>query len=643
MTLLSLDALSLDFGDRPILRNASLTLEAGERVCLVGRNGAGKSTLLKIISARLQPDAGEVRRRQGLRISQLEQALPVAPGVPVREFVAGGLATLRGLIEAYAQRSAGTLDPPGLAALADLERRIEAEGGWQLDQRVATVLSELELPGDAPLDSLSGGWQRRVGLARALVARPDLLLLDEPTNHLDLASIEWLEERLRSWSGAVLFITHDRAFLQRLATRIVELDRASLTSWPGDYRNFLRRREEALEAEAVEQAHFERRLAGEEAWIRQGIKARRTRNEGRVRALEAMRREFTERQRFRAEGGPTLRIEESGEDSGRKVIEAIDISHAYGEQPVITAFSGTVLRGERIGLVGNNGVGKSTLLRILLGEVAPQAGRVQLGTRLEVAWFDQGRSALEDQRSVADTVADGHDFVTVGGKPRHIMSYLGEFLFSPSQARAPVGSLSGGERNRVLLARLFARPSNLLVLDEPTNDLDLETLEVLEARLAEYSGTLLLVSHDREFIDNVVTSTLVFEDDGLIRRHAGGYSDWARLGRRLAERERPPADIAATAVDREPTAGPAGQLQPRTTADEPPRTRLSYKLQRELDGLPARIETLEQQLAALDAQIALPAFYEQPYAQVHEQLEARERCNAELEATLERWLELSEG
>lgn len=648
MTLLSLDALSLDFGDRPILRDASLTLEDGERVCLVGRNGAGKSTLLKLISGHMQPDAGEIRRRQGLRIAQLAQALPDAPGLSVRQFVAGGLARLRTLLEDYARRSSGTLDDEGLRALADLEREIEAEGGWQLDQRVATVLSELELPGDAPLDSLSGGWQRRVGLARALVAQPDLLLLDEPTNHLDLASIEWLEERLRNWPGTVLFITHDRAFLQRLATRIVELDRASLTSWPGDYRNFLRRREEALDAEAVEQAHFERRLAGEEAWIRQGIKARRTRNEGRVRALEAMRREFTERQRFRPESGPALRIEQSGEASGRKVIEATDISHAYGDQPVIRGFSCTVLRGERIGLVGNNGVGKSTLLRLLLGELAPQAGQVRLGTRLEIAWFDQGRSALDDQRSVADTVADGHDFVTIGGRPRHVIGYLGEFLFSPSRARAPVGSLSGGERNRVLLARLFARPSNLLVLDEPTNDLDLETLEVLEARLAEYGGTLLLVSHDREFIDNVVTSTLVFEEDGQIRRHAGGYSDWARLGRRLAERERPPADsVEDTPPPDVPTSPPsAGTTVPPgapRTAGGAGRRRLSYKLQRELDALPERIEELEHALAALDEEIADPAFYAQPYAQVQERLEAREQCNTALETALERWLELSEG
>lgn len=648
MTLLSLDALSLDFGDRPILRDASLTLEDGERVCLVGRNGAGKSTLLKLISGHMQPDAGEIRRRQGLRIAQLAQALPDAPGLSVRQFVAGGLARLRTLLEDYARRSSGTLDDEGLRALADLEREIEAEGGWQLDQRVATVLSELELPGDAPLDSLSGGWQRRVGLARALVAQPDLLLLDEPTNHLDLASIEWLEERLRNWPGTVLFITHDRAFLQRLATRIVELDRASLTSWPGDYRNFLRRREEALDAEAAEQAHFERRLAGEEAWIRQGIKARRTRNEGRVRALEAMRREFAERQRFRPESGPALRIEQSGEASGRKVIEATDISHAYGDQPVIRGFSCTVLRGERIGLVGNNGVGKSTLLRLLLGELAPQAGQVRLGTRLEIAWFDQGRSALDDQRSVADTVADGHDFVTIGGRPRHVIGYLGEFLFSPSRARAPVGSLSGGERNRVLLARLFARPSNLLVLDEPTNDLDLETLEVLEARLAEYGGTLLLVSHDREFIDNVVTSTLVFEEDGQIRRHAGGYSDWARLGRRLAERERPPADSGEdTPPPDVPTSPPSAETTvppgaPRT-AGGAGRRRLSYKLQRELDALPERIEELEHALAALDEEIADPAFYAQPYAQVQERLEAREQCNTALETALERWLELSEG
>ncbi|MCC5868962.1 MAG: ATP-binding cassette domain-containing protein [Gammaproteobacteria bacterium] len=649
MTLLNLDTLSLDFGDQPILRNASLTIDEGERICLIGRNGAGKSTLLKLIMGSLPPDSGEVRRRQDLRISQLEQALPSALQMTVRDFVTEGLGQLQALLQEYEHRSGQVLDDEGMRRLEVLQRDIETEGGWNLDQRIDSVLSELSLPGDERLSALSGGWQRRVALAKALVCQPDLLLLDEPTNHLDLASIQWLEDRIRAWRGSVLFITHDRAFLQRLATRIVELDRARLTSWPGDYQNFLRRKEESLNAEALERGHFEKKLAEEEVWVRQGIKARRTRNEGRVRALEAMRREYTERQRFRVQQGPRMHIEETVAESGRMVIEMEHVSHGYEGEPLINDFSLKVMRGDRIGLIGNNGVGKSTLLKIMLGELQPQSGRVRMGTQLQIAYFDQLRRALDEERSVAEIVGEGRDHVQVDGKPRHIIGYLGGFLFSPARTRTPIRALSGGERNRVILARLFTRPSNLLVLDEPTNDLDVETLEVLEERLVAYTGTLIIVSHDREFIDNVVTSTLVFEADGGLRSYAGGYSDWARRGRALAEREAPQSGASDTAATADATSAgssgePAGRPAPSVAAAATPsRARLSYKLQRELDGLPSRIKTLEDALAALDARIGAQGFYEQPWDDVQRVLDEREAQNSRLESLLERWLALSDN
>ena len=650
MTLLTLDTLSLDFGDQPILRNASLTIDEGERICLIGRNGAGKSTLLKLIMGTLPPDSGEVRRRQDLRISQLEQALPSALQLSVREFVTEGLGQLQALLQEYEQRASQPLDDEGMRRLESLQREIETEGGWNLDQRIDSVLSELALPGDERLCALSGGWQRRVALAKALVCQPDLLLLDEPTNHLDLASIQWLEDRVRAWRGSVLFITHDRAFLQRLATRIIELDRARLTSWPGDYQNFLRRKEESLNAEALERGHFEKKLAEEEVWVRQGIKARRTRNEGRVRALEAMRREYTERQRFRVQQGPRMHIEETAAESGRMVIEMEHVTHGYEGEPLISDFSLKVMRGDRIGLIGNNGVGKSTLLKIMLGELEPQAGRVRMGTQLQIAYFDQLRRALDDNRSVAEIVGEGRDHVQVDGKPRHIIGYLGGFLFSPARTRTPIRALSGGERNRVILARLFTRPSNLLVLDEPTNDLDVETLEVLEERLVAYTGTLIIVSHDREFIDNVVTSTLVFEADGGLRSYAGGYSDWARRGRQLAEREAPQSatipDVSTTPADPgTPAEEPVNAPAPASSSDAaatPPRPRLSYKLQRELDSLPSLIKALEDEVAVLDARIGSAGFYDQPWDDVQQLLDEREAQNALLESLLERWLTLSE-
>ncbi|MBA2491332.1 MAG: ATP-binding cassette domain-containing protein, partial [Gammaproteobacteria bacterium] len=569
-----------------------------------------------------------------LRISQLAQALPDELKLTAKAYVSGGLAHLAGLIEQYHDQSQQHMDAAGLRELEHLQRRIDAEGGWDLERRVETVLTELEIPGDAHLENLSGGWQRRVGLARALVSNPELLLLDEPTNHLDLAAIEWLENRIRNYQGSVLFITHDRAFLQRLATRIVELDRTRLTSWPGDYQNFLRRKDEAMNAEALDRAGFNKKLAEEESWIRQGIKARRTRNEGRVRALEAMRVEFAERQRFRPEQSARIHIEQSEQESGRKVIELKNVTHGYGGEILIEHLSLKVMRGDRIGLIGNNGVGKSTLLRIMLGELAPQAGVVKLGTNLQIGYFDQMRRELDPDKTIAELVSDGHDYIKLNGKDRHVIGYLRGFLFSAKRAMTPVRALSGGERNRVILARLFTRPSNLLVLDEPTNDLDVETLEVLEDRLVEYQGTLIVVSHDREFLDNVITSTLVFEPDGKVRSYVGGFSDWARRGRQLAEKDDP--NRAGIETQRAPDNGVDRISAP---AVKPPR-KLSYKLQRELEKLPDRIESLENDIATLESQTAEPEFYAQPFEEVQPVLEKLKTKKDALEQAVERWAEL---
>jgi len=626
-TLVTLDDLSLEFGDQPILRHASLTLETNERVCLIGRNGAGKSTLFKLIMNEQQPDSGEIRYKHALRISQLTQALPDELDNTVHEYVAGGLAHLGQLISEYTQLSQTILEKRGLKELEDLQHRIEAEGGWNLDQRVETVLTDLELPGEKMLSELSGGWQRRVGLARAIVSNPELLLLDEPTNHLDLVSIQWLEDRIRNFPGSVLFITHDRAFLQRLATRIVELDRTRLTSWPGDYHNFLRRKDEALNAEELDSARFEKKLSEEEIWIRQGIKARRTRNEGRVRALLALREEYAERQKVKRQDTARIHIEQSTEESGCKVIELHNVSHAYGDEKLINHLSLKVMRGDRIGLIGNNGVGKSTLLKIMLGELTPQSGAIKLGTNLDIGYFDQMRRELDPDKTIAEVVGDGRDYIQLNGKDRHVIGYLRGFLFSAKRAMTPIKALSGGERNRVILARLFTRPTNLLVLDEPTNDLDIETLEVLEARLVEYKGTLIVVSHDREFLDNVITSTLVFENGGKITRYAGGYSDWIRKGRQLAEKENPsPKYSSARTLDNVSTA--------------PKRKKLNYNEQRELEQLPQRIESLEKEIAALQTRINDPDFYSKPFDNVQLVLDELQSKQQVLDKQIERWAEL---
>jgi ATP-binding cassette subfamily F protein uup len=624
MPLLRFDDVSLEYGDNHLLIHADLTVEAGERVCLIGRNGAGKTSLLKLITGEVQPDHGEIEYQSELRISQLEQNLPEGLEDTVHQVVADGLADVQAWVDDYESRSASELDKAGLREIEKLQRKIEAAGGWHIDKRVETILTELQLPGKRKLGELSGGWRRRVALAKALVSKPGLLLLDEPTNHLDLATIQWLENIVYSYAGSVIFVTHDRAFLQRLATRILEIDRGQLVSWPGDYQNYLRRKEKAIQDEDQENKLFDKKLEQEEVWIRQGIKARRTRNEGRVRSLMTMRAEREKRVARPQQARISI---EAGERSGKKVIRMRNVTHSFDEEPLIQNMSLQIMRGDRIGLVGNNGVGKSTLLNILLGKITPQQGTVKHGTNLEVGYFDQLRRKLELDKTVAENVAGGRDYIRINGKDRHVIGYLKGFLFSPKRAMTPVKALSGGERNRIILAKLFTRPTNLLVLDEPTNDLDVETLEVLEQRLVEYQGTLLVVSHDREFLDNVVTSILVFEADGSIREYVGGYSDWARRRRELAAKDDP--NKARQRADKD-----AAREQRRKP------NKLSYQQQHDLDALPNQIEILELEIEALQQQIALPDFYAQDHQEVQSVLQKLDDQSKELEGAIERWMSL---
>jgi ATP-binding cassette subfamily F protein uup len=626
MSLIRFDQVSLEFGDQKILTMADLSLEPGERVCLIGRNGAGKSTTFKLITGDIEPDSGDIVKQTGLVVSQLEQSLPFALDLPVHEVVRGGLVDIQKLLDDYHRRSQQELDKEGLRDLEELHKQIDAHGGWHLEQRVETTISELNLPMHKKMNELSGGWRRRVALAKALVQKPDLLMLDEPTNHLDIVTITWLESVVRSYQGSVLFITHDRAFLQRLATRIVEIDRGKITSWPGDFKNFLRRKDEALEAEDRENAKFDKKLEEEEIWIRQGIKARRTRNEGRARALVRMREE--RQKRLGRENNARIMIEEA-EQSGRKVIRAKNVCYRFNEEPLIENFSINIMRGDRIGILGNNGVGKTTLLRLLLGDIVPQSGTIKHGTNLEIGYFDQLRESLDPEKSVADNVGDGRTYIRMNGADRHVIGYLKGFLFSPKRSMTPVKSLSGGERNRIILAKLFTRAANLLVLDEPTNDLDMETLEVLEARLSEYSGTLIVVSHDRQFLDNVVTSTIVFEEGGQLREYVGGYSDWLRQGHELAEADRHAAEKAS------------GENIKSSSSAEPVK-KLSYKEQRELDGLPRKIEELESLSANLQKQVSAADFYSQGHELTKPVLDAITETQATLDAALERWSALED-
>ncbi|MCL4847220.1 MAG: ATP-binding cassette domain-containing protein [Acidobacteria bacterium] len=626
--LLVAECVSLAFGHLALVDGVDLRIAPGERVSLVGRNGCGKSTLLRLLSGELPPDSGSIWREPGTRVARLDQDVPFGGPQRVFDVVADGLGEASALLRAYhdaaREVAAGPTDA-SLARLGRLQQQLEHADAWRVEQRIEQVLARLSLPADEPVDTLSGGWRRRVLLARALAAEPELLLLDEPTNHLDIEAIGWLEAYLREFRGALVFVTHDRAFLTRLATRIVELDRGSVTSYPGDYQAYVRRRDEARSAEARDRERFDQRLAREEAWLRRGVKARRTRDEGRKRALEAMRRERA----LRREPPATARVTvDAGERSGAVVFDLEGVSKAFAGRQVIEALDLRVMRGDRVGLIGPNGAGKTTLIRLLLGELAPDAGRVERGTNLAVAYYDQQREQLDPDATVMASVADGRDTVTVGGHDRHVAGYLADFLFPRERLMSPVRSLSGGERNRLLLARLFARPANVLVLDEPTNDLDLETLELLEELVATFAGTVILVSHDRAFLDNVVTSTVVFEGDGRVVEYVGGYSDW--------ERQRP----AATGV------GPRDESTPerrdraaRPSAAGAPK-RLGFNERRELAELPGRISALEQEHAGLSATCSAPDFYRLGAEAMTAAVARLADIERDLELAYARWYEL---
>jgi ATP-binding cassette subfamily F protein uup len=628
MSLIKIEKARLTYGLQILLDQVDLTIEKGQRLCLIGRNGAGKSSLMKVLAGEVDLDAGNLVKQPGIRIARLEQDLPQADEQRVYDMVADGLGNLGACLAEYKSLLASAQNAETQARLAELQQQIEREDGWMLQQRVDEILSRLELPGEKFMRELSGGWRRRVALARALVSSPDLLLLDEPTNHLDIAAIAWLENYLQSYRGALVFITHDRALLRALATHIAELDRGTLRYWAGSYDTYLTHKEQLLADEARHNALFDKKLAEEEAWIRQGIKARRTRNEGRVRALKALRLERSQRRELQGKASFTLA---SGDQSGKLVAELDNVSYRYGDKPILQNFSTRIMRGDRIGLIGANGAGKSTLLKIILGELQPQSGSVRLGTNLQIAYFDQLRDQLDLDKSAVDNVAEGREFIDLNGQSRHIYSYLSDFLFTGERARTPLRALSGGERNRVLLARLFSKPANLLVLDEPTNDLDVETLELLEELLSNYDGSVLLVSHDRAFLNNLVTSVIAFEGRGQVMEYVGGYDDWVRQGGRWTEPEaQKPVEPQKKTVEDTDTKGPQRSKK------------LSYKLQREFDELPARIEQLEVQQAELEAEVNAPDFYQQPQSHIDQRLALLAKISAELEACFERWAELED-
>jgi ATP-binding cassette subfamily F protein uup len=623
--LVRFDAVSVTFGEQRVLVDADFMIEPGERVCLIGRNGAGKSTTLKLISGAQDPDEGAVERPARLRWSLLEQTLADESAELVRDYVARGMAGHLARIAEFEQLTSAAHDRAALREIEALQREIDAGGGWNVGVHIDTVISELGLPADLRMSELSGGWRRRAALAQALVSNPELMLLDEPTNHLDISTIEWLEDAVRNHPGAVLFVTHDRTFVERVATRIVDIDRGKLRSWPGGYTGYLAQKAQSEEEEDRQNALFDKKLAEEEIWVRKGVKARQTRNEGRVRALEELRE--IRAARIKRPRSARVQINESGEVSGRKVIEVRNVSHGYGGRPLLSDFSLRVMRGDRIGIIGNNGVGKSTLLKILLGELAPDSGSVKLGTNLEVAYFDQLRRELDTSKTVAEIVGEGREYVTIGEHKKHVVTYLTDFLFPAKRAMTPVAALSGGERNRVILARIFTRAANLLVLDEPTNDLDVETLEALEDRLAEYDGTLLVVSHDRYFLDAIVTSTLVFEKDGQVCRHAGGYSDWLERNRALAVLDEPGKEASAGRRD---------------SRQRPIPRKLSYKSQRELDALPDQIAQLEQRVTELRVLVSHPGFYQKPQREIQASLDLLRDTERAVEAAVDRWSELEQ-
>jgi ATP-binding cassette subfamily F protein uup len=604
MAVISLSSAQLAFGHVALLDHADFSIEAGERVGLIGRNGTGKSSLLKIISGRSKLDDGLLVMQQGLKIAYVEQEPSFDPAMTVFDAVAGGMGEQKAMLAEYesltGQFGQGN-DDAVMERMHELQVKLDATDAWNIGNKVETTLDRLGLKGDAQMGTLSGGMQKRVALAVALVSSPDVLLLDEPTNHLDFTSIQWLEGLLREYRGSVLFITHDRRFLDNVATRIIELDRGRLLSFPGNFSKYQERKKELLAIEEIENAKFDKVLAQEEVWIRKGVQARRTRDEGRVRRLEALRLERAAR---RDQQGQVKLDVGSGERSGKIVADLENVSKRYGDKIIIEDFTGIVLRGDKVGLIGPNGAGKTTLLKIILGEETADSGTVKLGTKLNVAYFDQMRAQLNEEASLADTISPGSDWVEVNGQRKHVMSYLGDFLFAPERARSPVKSLSGGERNRLLLARLFAKPANCLVLDEPTNDLDIDTLELLEELLAEYNGTVFLVSHDRTFLDNVVTEVIVSEGQGMWREYVGGYSDWERVKNEAAKAP-PPA--SATVVK---TSSPKATEMSSSAQNAPSKkVKLSYKEQRELEELPQLIASLEDEQSAITAQLNSPDFY----------------------------------
>lgn len=622
MPLLTLSDASLAYGHHALLDNVNLQIESGERICLVGRNGMGKSTLFKVISGQAQLDEGELWQQDTLKISYLEQEVPPDQNDTIFDVVAAGLGEHGQLLTDYhhALQSMGD-DEASIERLADIQHRIDVADGWNINQKVETVLSRLNLDADKMLADCSGGMRRRVMLARALVSEPDLLLLDEPTNHMDIAAITWLEDYLKTFNGALMFITHDRTFLRNLANRMLELDRGKLLSFPLGYDDYLQKKEELLEIETRANRKFDKKLAEEEEWIRKGIKARRTRNEGRVRALKQMREQRA--QRVSAQGRASLNVD-TGEMSGKLVSDLRKVGFSYPGHPIVNELSSRIMRGDRVGIIGPNGSGKSTLLKLILGELAPQSGEVVMGTRLQIAYFDQHRSQLDPEKTVRENISPGSDYVSVRGKSRHVVGYLKQFLFPPERVDSPVKSLSGGERNRLLLARLFTQPANMLILDEPTNDLDVDTLELLEDLLLEYDGTLLLVSHDRSFLDHVVTSTLVFEAEGEIREYVGGYEDWLR-------QRRQPVHAQQTAADASPAAKKNSSKKAVTS------NKLGYKEKRELENLPDRIEQLEARQVELEQLVSAGDFYQSDKEQIKATLQEIEVVHAELAAAYERW------
>jgi len=641
MALLHLRDIQLSFGAAPLLNKISLQIEPNDRVCIVGRNGEGKSTLLKVIEGAIQADDGSRILQDGLCIAKLQQEVPHDTHGSVFHIIAQGLGEIAPLLDKFHKLSLklqSDTSEETLNHFTQIQQEVEAKNGWELNQKVDTVISKLGLAADVEFSTLSGGMKRRVLLAKALVQEPDILLLDEPTNHLDIPSIQWMEGFLTSIRCALVFITHDRSFLQAIANRIVELDRGNLSNWECDYQTYLQRKTEWLEAEAKQNAEFDKKLAQEETWIRQGIKARRTRNEGRVRALEKLREEHKAR---RSQQGKANLQTNTAATSGKQVIEITGLTFNFPNKPIVSDLTSVIMRGDKVGIIGQNGCGKSTLLNLLLGKIEPQAGKIKLGTNLKIAYFDQHRAQLDENLPVVESVLEESDHVEINGQRKHVMGYLGDFLFSPDRARQPVKALSGGERNRLLLARVFAKPSNLLILDEPTNDLDVETLELLEELLMNYPGTVLIVSHDREFLNNVCTSSLVFDAPGDVNEYVGGYDDWLRQ-RPVRYLETAKADKSANSSNSKPSpaGGKPSTAQKPATSTHKPKKKLSYKDQREYDALPKLLEDLEAEIETLNEEMTQPDFYSKDQETVQAKLAELQAKENELEAAFERWEEL---